>query len=396
MSVRISRVNKLPGMEDLFDENFSVLQDLKLEISQTLYAGGYLEIDTPFFEDTELFLRKSGAALNSQLYSFVDPGGKKVSIRPEFTSSVIRNYIERNKVDSPQRIQYSGPVFRYDEVESKTIQLYQSGAELIGSHGINSDVEISLLAWQGLNKLGLVDCQLNFNNIGILFGVLNNFGLSRLSQSMIMNNLGFLKEGDVDPDRLLANAQEIRIVSDKNDSSKNDFSEIDAEKMYTEMMRHTPYSSLGRRTKKQIIDRLIRKVRDMDSPENFLSAVSLMKSMVQLEGHSLDVLNQSKDLLQSKDIDIDSLVGFEGFFKKLINSGIPEQNIFLSWGLLRGLSYYTGFTFDMVLLGSDSPVFCGGGGRYDDLVSALGGEKNIPALGFAYDLNAILPYIKTE
>ena len=50
----------------------------------------------------------------------------------------------------------------------------------------------------------------------------------------------------------------------------------------------------------------------------------------------------------------------------------------------------------MVLLGSDSPIFCGGGGRYDDLVSALGGEKNIPALGFAYDLNAILPYIKTE
>ena len=87
--MRISRVNKLPGMEDLFDENYSVLQDLKHEISQTLYAGGYLEIDTPFFEDTELFLRKSGAALNSQLYSFVDPGGKKVSIRPEFTSSLI-------------------------------------------------------------------------------------------------------------------------------------------------------------------------------------------------------------------------------------------------------------------------------------------------------------------
>ena len=80
--MRISRVNKLPGMEDLFDENFSVLQELKLEIAQTLYAGGYLEIDTPFFEDTELFLRKSGAAINSKKKSIVDPGGKKLSILP--------------------------------------------------------------------------------------------------------------------------------------------------------------------------------------------------------------------------------------------------------------------------------------------------------------------------
>ena len=152
-------------MDDLFGENYSVLEDIKLLISNSLSDAGYLHIDTPFFEDTELFLRKSGAALNSQLYSFVDPGGKKVSIRPEFTSSVIRNYIERHKDESPQRIQYSGPVFRYDEVDSKTVQLYQAGAELIGLTGIDSDLEITFLAWEGLEKLGLADYELNFNTV---------------------------------------------------------------------------------------------------------------------------------------------------------------------------------------------------------------------------------------
>ena len=394
--MQISRVNKLSGMDELFGENYSVLEDIKLLISNSLSDSGYLHIDTPFFEDTELFLRKSGAALNSQLYSFVDPGGKKVSIRPEFTSSVIRNYIERHKDESPQRIQYSGPVFRYDEVDSKTVQLYQAGAELIGLTGIDSDLEITFLAWEGLEKLGLADYELNFNNIGILFGILSSFGLSRLSQSMIMNHLSMLKQGEIDPDQLLLNAQEIRIVHENSASSNNNFSGDEAEKLFMEMMKDTPYSSLGRRTKNQIIDRLIRKVRDMDSPEVFLSAARLMKSMVLLEGPSLEVVNSTKELLKSHDVDFNSLVEFEDFFRKLFDLGIPESNVFLSWGLLRGLAYYTGFTFDIVISSSQKATFCGGGGRYDDLVNALGGEKNTPALGFAYDLNAIFPYIKNK
>ena len=381
-------------MNDLFGENYSVFQDIKLLIANSLSDKGYLHIDTPFFEDTELFLRKSGAALNSQLYSFVDPGGKKVSIRPEFTSCVIRNYIDRDKDGSPQRIQYSGPVFRYDEVDSKTVQLYQVGAELIGCNGIDSDLEIASLAWQGLKKLGLTDYELNFNNIGILFGILNSFGLSRLSQSMIMNHLGLLKQGDVAPEQLLFNAQEIRIVHENSDSLNGNFSGHEAEKLFMEMMKDTPYSAFGRRSKNQIIDRLIRKVRDMDSPNNFLSATRFMKSMVQLEGHSLEVVNQSKDLLKSQNINFDSLVQFEDFFRKLFDLGIPESKVFLSWGLLRGLAYYTGFTFDIVIASDERSIFCGGGGRYNDLVNALGGENNIPALGFAYDLNAILPYLK--
>ena len=52
-------------------------------------------LDTPLLEQTELFVRKSGGELTTQLYSFVDPGGNRVSLRPEFTSSVIRHYPSR-------------------------------------------------------------------------------------------------------------------------------------------------------------------------------------------------------------------------------------------------------------------------------------------------------------
>ena len=64
-------------------------------LREHLFSNGYRAIDTPLLEPTELFLRKSGGELATRMYTFTDPGGNKVSLRPEFTSSAIRYYLER-------------------------------------------------------------------------------------------------------------------------------------------------------------------------------------------------------------------------------------------------------------------------------------------------------------
>ena len=76
---------------------------------------GYQAVHTPLLEQTELFVRKSGGDLVNSLYTFQDPGGNTVSLRPEFTSSVIRHYVEvADTLRGPVRWQYGGPVFRYE------------------------------------------------------------------------------------------------------------------------------------------------------------------------------------------------------------------------------------------------------------------------------------------
>jgi histidyl-tRNA synthetase len=74
----------------------------------------------------------------------------------------------------------------------------------------------------------------------------------------------------------------------------------------------------------------------------------------------------------------------------LIEDGIPDSKIILDLGIARGFSYYTGTVFELVGKSGDKPVSFGGGGRYDELVRILGGDANIPALGFAYSLDTIV------
>jgi len=72
-------------------------------------------------------------------------------------------------------------------------------------------------------------------------------------------------------------------------------------------------------------------------------------------------------------------------------SGTPRvgpDNLELDFGLARGLAYYNGIIFEVRHPSLPGPL--GGGGRYDDLARALGSKDTVPALGFAYNLEALL------
>ena len=118
-----------------------IQQDERTRVNKTSEAVrvfleelGYDLIDTPILEDAELFVRKSGGELTRQMFTFTDLGGHRITLRPEFTSSVIRHFIEKSEdISLPVRWQYSGPVFRY-QPGNKVLyrQFNQVGSELIG------------------------------------------------------------------------------------------------------------------------------------------------------------------------------------------------------------------------------------------------------------------------
>ena len=133
---------------------------------------GYREIRTPIFEHTELFQRGIGDdtdVVDKEMYTFIDRGGRSVTLRPENTAAVVRSFVE-NKMygeNLPFKVFYIGPMFRYDRPQAGRLrQFHQFGVEAIGSDAAVTDAECIMLAMAVLKKMGLKDLKLKINSVG--------------------------------------------------------------------------------------------------------------------------------------------------------------------------------------------------------------------------------------
>ena len=133
---------------------------------------GYGRIDTPAFEDSNLFIRSVGEGtdiVEKEMYTFEDRGGDSVTLRPEGTAPVCRAYLEHGMHNLPQpvRMYYFCPVFRYERPQAGRFrQHHQFGVEALGDADPSVDAEVIEVAWELMGRLGLRDVQLLVNSIG--------------------------------------------------------------------------------------------------------------------------------------------------------------------------------------------------------------------------------------
>jgi histidyl-tRNA synthetase len=133
---------------------------------------GYRRIDTPLFEDTNLFQRGVGDEtdiVQKEMYSFEDHGGDSITLRPEGTASVCRAYIENGLHNGPQpvRLFYMAPMFRYERPQAGRFrQHHQFGVEAIGDQSPEVDAEIIELGWKYIAELGIKNVTLRLNSLG--------------------------------------------------------------------------------------------------------------------------------------------------------------------------------------------------------------------------------------
>ena len=132
---------------------------------------GYAEIRTPIFEATELFERGVGEAtdiVEKEMYSFVDKGERRMTLRPEFTAPVVRASLEHKLFAAgAQRFYYIGPIFRYERPQKgRYRQPHQFGVECFGYSEPEADAEVISLAWQLVRSYGIEDARLQLNSIG--------------------------------------------------------------------------------------------------------------------------------------------------------------------------------------------------------------------------------------
>jgi histidyl-tRNA synthetase len=151
------------GRLDLFRESAAILE-----------PAGYGYVETPAFEDTELFARGVGEStdiVQKEMFTFDDMGGRSLTLRPEGTAPICRAYVEHgmHKRPQPVRLWYWGPFFRHEAPQAGRFrQFTQVGAEVMGSDDPAIDAEVIALLADLLREAEARELRLRLSSLGTL------------------------------------------------------------------------------------------------------------------------------------------------------------------------------------------------------------------------------------
>src|ERR1700742_389364 len=136
--------------------------------------AGYGAIQTPSFEDTDLFERgvgKSTDIVRKEMFTFEDKGERSLTLRPEGTAPICRAYLEHgmHKLAQPVKLSYHGPIFRHERPQAgRYRQFHQLGIEAIGTASPLADAEVIMLLSDLLGELGVPGVVLRLGSLGSL------------------------------------------------------------------------------------------------------------------------------------------------------------------------------------------------------------------------------------
>lgn len=319
MAVKKKKVKMqlVKGMKDILPDEQLYWNLIRKKVENFARNYGFSRIDTPIVEFTNLFKRTVGEdtdVVSKEMYSFVSPGGDKLSLRPENTASVVRAYIEHGMLNLPQPVKlfYIGPQFRHDNPQAgRYRQFWQFGFEAIGDDDPVIDAQLIAISYYILKELGL-DIEIQVNSVG--------------DNDSRAEYIKVLKKYYQDKKKLLCKDCNLRL-------NKNTLRLLDCKnRKCQELAEEAP----------QIVDHL-----SEAGKEHFMAVLEYLDS--------LDI-------------------------KYSLNPRI-----------VRGLDYYTRTAWEIFECSSKDGKLnaLGGGGRYDDLVDALGGRAT-PAIGFAIGVERVI------
>jgi histidyl-tRNA synthetase len=308
-------ISGIKGFNDILPGEVEKWQHIEKVARRVFELYGFSEIRVPVLEKTELFCRSIGDAtdiVEKEMYSFVDRGENRVTMRPEGTAGVMRAFIEHklHAIDPVTKLYYMGPMFRYERPQKgRYRQFHQVGAEVTGVTSPLVDAQLLTMVCQFFQELGLTEPRLEINSLGCrncrkeYRQILREFLISRIEELC-------------EDCKRRVDANPLRALDCKSTGCKAATEQAPS-----------------------VLDHL-----DAECSEHFSKT-----------RHFLEI------------------------------AGTPYS---INHRMVRGLDYYTRTTFELVtgLLGAQSAVAAGG--RYDGLISDLGGP-NIPGIGFAMGVERV-------
>lgn len=141
-------------------------------VNDWLSSYGYQNIRMPIVEQTDLFVRSIGEVtdiVEKEMYTFVDHlNGDSLTLRPEGTASCVRAVLANNLLyQKPQRLFYSGPMFRHERPQKgRYRQFHQVGVEAMGFAGPDIDAEHIVMCARLWRKLGITGVRVEIGTLG--------------------------------------------------------------------------------------------------------------------------------------------------------------------------------------------------------------------------------------
>ncbi len=159
------------GMNDVLPSEIAAWQRLESIARELFAAYGYREIRVPVVEHTALFKRSIGEftdIVQKEMFTFLDPGGDSLTLRPEATAGIVRAMITNGLLhNQKQRVWCAGPMFRHEKPQrGRFRQFHQLDVEAFGYPGPDIDAELIMLSARLLRSLGLQRVELNLNSLG--------------------------------------------------------------------------------------------------------------------------------------------------------------------------------------------------------------------------------------
>jgi len=165
-------ISAIKGTKDILPEEVRKWQRVEAATKSHFELYGYREIRTPVFEATELFEKGTGETtdvVTKEMYTFVDKGGRSLTLRPEYTPSVVRSIMDHSLhlKPKPMRYYFIGPMFRFDKPQKgRYRQFHQVDIEVFGEKDPAIDAEIVEMANHLLKRLKVVDTEILVNSVG--------------------------------------------------------------------------------------------------------------------------------------------------------------------------------------------------------------------------------------
>ena len=321
----------LPGFMQLLPSEQLLFNEIKEKIQKTYEKFGFLPLDTPIIESSEVLLAKAGGETEKQIYRF-NKGETDLALRFDLTVPLAKYVTENyNDLCFPFRRYQIGKVYRGEKAQrGRYREFYQCDIDIIGEDELSliNDAELPSVIYNVFKELGFGDFTICINNRKILNGLFDALGLND-------------------------NSVDILRIIDKIDK-------IGKEKVVFEI------KELG------ITDEKI------DTIMNFIEINGNIEETIK----SLRNLNLSSELFETGVNELEEVSNNIKLF------GVPEKNYKIDLTIARGLDYYTGTVYETFLNEYRSLGSVCSGGRYDNLAEYYT-DKKLPGVGVSIGLTRL-------
>lgn len=376
---------------------FEALEVQARDLVALFGRAGYEFVAPAILQPAGVFLDQIGEQVRGRSYVFTDLAGEELCLRPDLTVPVSRLYLERHpQARTEARYCYNGPAFRFQPLGPSAThprEFRQAGVECFGAADkAAADTEVLLLAVEAVRSAGLRDHRLRFGDIALFYALVDALELPERWRLKLRHYFWRPPSFHALLDKLAkAERPEPNDVVAKLGETISGKSQEEAEDIVSAYLDANGIPLAGTRTLREIAARLLDQAADLYADALPKEVATIIEYYLAVDGTPRDAADKIGLIARGAGLDIDgALATVTRRFDLLEEAGVDLSGSILSTEFGRKLEYYSGLVFQIEAPGMDETEPVAGGGRYDNLLTALGAPRPVPAVGSAIHTERLL------